>query len=120
VATGDVLYDILTRLIGPFGDVSPSDVLWLSGYPFLVAGLVKLVRLRAPGRQREGMLDAAAMTTVVAWLFWQFLILPAADHQDLSLGMFVGAAYPFGDVTLFAAAAILVFAPGRSAARPAT
>ena len=110
--TGDVLYDILDRLAGPLGDVSPSDLLWLSGYPFLVLGLIKLVRLRAPGRQRDGMLDAAAMTTVVAWLFWQFLILPAAVDQKLSLAMFVGSAYPFGDVMLFAAAAILVFAPG--------
>jgi diguanylate cyclase (GGDEF)-like protein len=110
--TGDVLYDILDKFFGPLGDVTPSDALWLSGYPFVVAGLIKLVRLRAPGRQRDGMLDAAAMTTVVAWLFWQFLILPAAEHQDLSLSMFVGAAYPFGDVMLFAATAILVFAPG--------
>jgi diguanylate cyclase (GGDEF)-like protein len=110
--SGDLLYDILDRLAGPLGDVSPSDVLWLSGYPFLVVGLVKLVRLRAPGRQRDGMLDAAAMTTVVAWLFWQFLILPAAEHQALSLSVLVGSLYPFGDVTLFAATAILVFAPG--------
>ena len=110
--TGDVLYDVLTRLVGEFGDVSPSDVLWLSGYPLLVAGMVKLTRLRAPGRQRDGILDAAAMTTVVAWLFWQFLILPAAEEQTLSLPMFVGAAYPFGDVMFFAVTAILVFAPG--------
>jgi hypothetical protein len=110
--SGDVLYDILERLIGPLGDVTPSDVLWLSGYPLLVTGMIRMVRLRAPGRQRDGMLDAAAMTTVVAWLFWQFLILPAAEHKDLSLAMFVGAAYPFGDVMFFAATAILVFAPG--------
>ncbi|MFI5910972.1 diguanylate cyclase domain-containing protein [Dactylosporangium sp. NPDC051541] len=109
---GDVLYDVLSRIVGPLGDVSPSDVLWLAGYPFLVIGMMKLVRLRAPGRLRDGMLDAAALTTVVAWLFWQFLILPAAEEQHLSLGMFVGAAYPFGDVMFFAATAILVFAPG--------
>ena len=110
--TGDILYDLLDRFAGPLGDVSPSDFLWLSGYPFLVAGMVKLVRLRAPGRLRDGMLDAAAMTTVVAWLFWQFLILPAAEEQHLSLALVVGAAYPFGDVMFFAAMAILVFAPG--------
>jgi diguanylate cyclase (GGDEF)-like protein len=110
--SGDILFDVLDRIIGPLGDISPSDVLWISGYPLLVVGMVKMVRLRAPGRQRDGMLDAAAMTTVVAWLFWQFLILPAAESQELSLTMFVGAAYPFGDVMFFAATAILVFAPG--------
>ncbi|BCY14441.1 GGDEF domain-containing protein [Actinoplanes sp. L3-i22] len=110
--TGDVLYDVLSRVAGPLGNVSPSDVLWLSGYPLLVVAMVKLVRLRAPGRLRDGMLDAAALTTVVAWLFWQFMILPAAEGAGLSLEMFVGAAYPFGDVTFFAGTAILVFAPG--------
>ncbi|GAA2631563.1 hypothetical protein GCM10010436_43810 [Paractinoplanes durhamensis] len=109
---GDILYDLLDRFAGPLGDVTPSDLLWLSGYPFLVAGMVKLVRLRAPGRLREGLLDAAAMTTVVAWLFWQFLILPAVEEQTLSLPVIVGALYPFGDVMFFAATAILVFAPG--------
>ncbi|GAA2671090.1 GGDEF domain-containing protein [Actinoplanes palleronii] len=110
--TGDVLYDVLSRVAGPLGDVSPSDLLWLSGYPLLVTGMVKLVRLRAPGQQRDGLLDAAAMTTVVAWLFWQFLILPAAEDQTLSPAVLIGALYPFGDVTFFAATAILVFAPG--------
>jgi diguanylate cyclase (GGDEF)-like protein len=110
--TGDVLYDVLSRLIGPLGDVSPSDVLWVSGYPLVAIGLVRLVRLRAPGKLREGMLDALAMATVMAWLCWQFLILPAAEHQKLSLAIVFGAFYPLGDVVLFAAAAILVLAPG--------
>ncbi|MFF5297486.1 GGDEF domain-containing protein [Paractinoplanes globisporus] len=110
--TGDILYDLLDRFAGPLGDVTVCDLLWLSGYPFVVIAMIKLVRLRAPGRLRDGLLDAAAMTTVVAWLFWQFLILPAAENQELSLATFVGASYTFGDVTLFAATAILVFAPG--------
>jgi diguanylate cyclase (GGDEF)-like protein len=109
---GDLLYDLLDRLIGPLGDVSPSDVLWIGGYPLVAIGLVKLVRLRAPGKLREGLLDALAMATVMAWLCWQFLILPAAEDQKLSLAVVFGAFYPLGDVVLFAAAAILVLAPG--------
>jgi diguanylate cyclase (GGDEF)-like protein len=110
--SGDVLYDVLSWLIGPLGDVSPSDVLWVSGYPLLAIGLIRLVRLRAPGKLREGMLDALTMATVMAWLCWQFLILPAAEHQKLSLAIVCAAFYPLGDVVLFAAAAILVLAPG--------
>ena len=110
--TGDLLYDVLDRLIGPLGDVTPSDVLWVSGYPLLAIGLIRLVRLRAPGKLREGMLDALAMATVMAWLCWQFLILPAAEDQRMSLAIVFGAFYPLGDVVLFAAAAILVLAPG--------
>jgi diguanylate cyclase (GGDEF)-like protein len=110
--TGDLLYDALNRLIGPLGDVTPSDVLWVSGYPLVAIGLIRLVRLRAPGKLREGMLDALAMATVMAWLCWQFLILPAAENEKLSLAIVFGAFYPLGDVVLFAAAAILVLAPG--------
>jgi diguanylate cyclase (GGDEF)-like protein len=109
---GDLLYDALDRLIGPLGDVSPSDVLWISGYPLVAIGLLRLVRLRAPGKLREGMLDALAMATVMAWLCWQFLILPAVEHEKFSLAIVCGAFYPLGDVVLFAAVAILVLAPG--------
>ena len=110
--TGDLLYDVLDRIIGPLGDVSPSDALWISGYPLLAIGLTKLVRLRAPGKLREGALDALAMATVMAWLCWQFVILPAAEGQRFGLAPLVGAFYPLGDVVLFAAVAILILAPG--------
>ena len=49
---GDLLQDVLRWLIGPAGDVSPADLLWISGYPLLGVGLIKLVRLRAPTRLR--------------------------------------------------------------------
>ena len=109
---GDLLQDVLRWLIGPAGDVSPADLLWISGYPLLGVGLIKLVRLRAPTRLREAVLDALVMATVMAWLCWQFVILPAAEDQQLSPAVAVGAIYPLGDVLLFAAGAILVLAPG--------
>ncbi|GLY93110.1 GGDEF domain-containing protein [Actinoplanes sp. NBRC 103695] len=109
---GDLLYDVLDRLIGPLGLVSPSDVFWISGYPLLAIGLGKLVRLRAPGKLREGLLDALAMATVMAWLCWQFIILPAFEGERFTLGTLGAALYPLGDVVLFAAAAILILAPG--------
>ncbi|MFI5952914.1 GGDEF domain-containing protein [Cryptosporangium sp. NPDC051539] len=109
---GDLLHDVLEWLIGPLGDVTPSDVLWVSGYPLLGFGLIKLVRLRAPVRLREGWLDALAMTTVLGWMCWQFFILPAVEAEDLSLKTVFAVFYPLGDVVFFAAAAILVLAPG--------
>jgi diguanylate cyclase (GGDEF)-like protein len=87
-------------------------VLWIGGYPLVAIGLIRLVRLRAPGELREAMLDALAMATVAAWLCWQFVILPAAQHHHLTLAIVCGAFYPLGDVVLFAAGAILVLAPG--------
>lgn len=110
--TGDLLYDALNLLLGPLGDVTPSDVLWVSGYPLLAVGLLHLVRLRTTSGLREGILDAFVLSTVMAWLCWQFLILPAAENKSLSLEVVFGAIYPLGDVVLFAVAAILVLAPG--------
>jgi diguanylate cyclase (GGDEF)-like protein len=109
---GDILYDILSAVLGPPGDVSPSDALWIGGYPLVAVGLIKMARLRAPGELREAMLDALAMATVMTWLCWQFLMLPAVEHDDLTLGIVVGAFYPLGDVVLFAAGAMLILAPG--------
>jgi diguanylate cyclase (GGDEF)-like protein len=110
--SGDLLQDLLTWAYGPLGDVSVSDFLWLGGYPVIATGLIRLTFLRAPGRLRESMLDALTMATVVASLLWQFLILPASEHQDLTLSVVVGALYPFGDILLFAVTALLVLAPG--------
>src|SRR5688572_15869944 len=36
--TGDLLYDALTWIIGDTDTVTPSDLLWITGYPLLAAG----------------------------------------------------------------------------------
>jgi diguanylate cyclase (GGDEF)-like protein len=109
---GDLLYSLLSWRSGDLGDVSAADALWILGYPLLAAGLVKMTRLRAPGgRLRDGLLDGLAMATVVAALFVQFMIRPAVS-DGLTLAGLAGALYPFGDVLLFATAAILVLSPG--------
>src|SRR3954453_19098650 len=48
--TGDLLYELLARVAGSLGDVTPSDALWVSGYVLMALGLIRLTRLRAPGR----------------------------------------------------------------------
>jgi diguanylate cyclase (GGDEF)-like protein len=108
---GDLLYTALTWRFGQLGDVSAADVLWILGYPLLAGALIRMTRLRAPGRLREGLLDGLAMATVVAALFVQFMILPAVS-DGLSLAGLTGALYPFGDILLFVAAAVLVLTPG--------
>jgi hypothetical protein len=108
---GDLLYTVLTWRFGELGDVSAADVLWILGYPLLAGALIRMTVLRAPGRLREGLLDGLAMATVVAALFVQFMILPAVADGP-TLAALAGAFYPFGDVLLFASAAILVLSPG--------
>ena len=108
---GDLLYLGLRWRSGEPGDVSAADGLWISGYPLLAVALIRMTRLRAPGRLREGLLDGLAMATVVAALFVQFMILPTVS-DGLTLTALAGVFYPFGDVLLFAAATILVLSPG--------
>ena len=109
---GDLVHTALEWTLGELGDVSAADVLWVLGYPLLAAGLLTMVRRRAPGRLREAALDGLAMATVVGALFWQFMILPAFRDDVLTPAVVVTAFYPFGDVLLFATGALLVFAPG--------
>jgi diguanylate cyclase (GGDEF)-like protein len=108
---GDLLYSLLTWRYGDLGAVSAADVLWVLGYPLLAAGMVLLVRLRAPGRLREAALDVLAMATVVAALFWQFMVAPEVSGNSVWSVLFT-AFYPFGDVLLFAAVTLVVLSPG--------
>jgi diguanylate cyclase (GGDEF)-like protein len=110
--SGDLLYALLVWRFGELGDVSAADVLWVLGYPLLAAGMVILVRLRAPGRLREAALDVLAMATVVAALFWQFMVAPEVTGNTMSLAVLFTTFYPFGDVLLFAAGALVVLSPG--------
>ncbi|MFI7541917.1 diguanylate cyclase [Actinoplanes sp. NPDC049599] len=112
---GDLLYALLVWHFGELGDVSAADVLWVLGYPLLAAGLVLMVRLRAPGRLREAALDVLAMATVVAALFWQFMVAPEVSGSTMSWAVLFTAFYPFGDVLLFAAGALVVLTPGERA-----
>jgi diguanylate cyclase (GGDEF)-like protein len=112
---GDLLYAALIWAFGDLGAVSAADVLWVLGYPLLAAGMVLKVRLRAPGRLREAALDVLAMATVVAALFWQFMVAPEVTGNTMSLAVLFSAFYPFGDVLLFAAGALMVLSPGERA-----
>jgi diguanylate cyclase (GGDEF)-like protein len=109
---GDLLYAFLIWRYQDSGDVSAADFMWIAGYPLLAAGLIQMVRLRAPGRLREAALDGLAMVIVVATLFWTFMMRPLFTEAGMSAADVLEVAYPFGDVLLFAAGALLVLSPG--------
>ncbi|WP_212998130.1 GGDEF domain-containing protein [Winogradskya consettensis] len=109
---GDVLYDVVERLTPDLGDVTPSDALWIAGNPILAAGLLRLARRRSAVRLRNGLLDGLTMATVVAWLFGQYVVLPAAQNQRLSPEVALAVLYPLTDVLLFVAVVVLVLSPG--------
>ena len=53
--------------------------------PFLIAGLIILVRSRNPGRDRAALIDALVITIGVGVLSWVFLMAPNATNTDFTL-----------------------------------
>ena len=108
---GDMLYVVAPDPLGASG-LSVPDVGWLLGYPTLAVGIVAMVRLRAPGHLREGLLDCLVMVTAALVAAWQFLVLPQSAGHAFSLQTVVQAFYPLADVTVFGTVILLVMSPG--------
>jgi PAS domain S-box-containing protein len=110
VAIGQTLFvggDVITynyhRFFGkepPFP--SAGDALYLAVYPFLVAGILLLIRRRTPGGDRTSLIDSLIVAVGVGAMSWIFLIAPNIRAEDLSLQQkLVAMAYPMMDLILF-------------------
>ena len=109
---GDLLWNWY-EIIGESPFPSLADALYLSGYPFIAAGLLLLIRRRVGDGDRGGLLDAAILTTAVAILAWTFLIQPQLVDSELgSLGLAISLAYPVADLILIGVAMGLLTTPG--------
>jgi signal transduction histidine kinase len=114
--TADIIFytyqDILGREVFP----SAADVFYLAAYPFLMVGLLLLIRSRSPGADRASLLDALVVTVGLGMVSWVFLVVPLAQAPDLTLlERVVSMAYPVMDVLLLATAVRLIVDGG---ARP--
>jgi two-component system, cell cycle response regulator len=92
-----------------------ADLLYLSHYPILMAGLLLLVRQRTPKEDRASLIDAAVIALSAGLLSWLFLIGPLAlggDAQLAILGRMASVAYPVADLLVFAVAVRLLVGPG--------
>jgi diguanylate cyclase (GGDEF)-like protein len=91
------------------------DLCWLTSYPLLIAAVVRMVGSRGMSRtQRTEMrLDVLVVAVAAAVSAWQLLVRPAYSTGTVSWTTLVGAAYPLGDVGIFALALTLLLAPGR-------
>jgi diguanylate cyclase (GGDEF)-like protein/PAS domain S-box-containing protein len=107
-------YSYPQLLGGHVGFPSAGDAMYLLVYPFLVAGLLLLVRRRAPKGDKVAVIDSLILTIGFAVLFWVFLIAPNVHLSGLGwLAKAVSVAYPVGDVLLLAAAIRLAVNAGR-------
>ncbi len=96
----DVLADNYERLFGttlPFPSI--ADPFHLAFYPFLVAGMVMLIRERGEDRDQAALIDALFVALALATLLWVYLIAPYAEVHSLSLlGKLTSLAYPSMDI----------------------
>jgi len=107
--TADIIFytyqDLLHLEVFP----SVADVFYLTSYPFLMAGLLLLIRSRSPGADRASLLDALIVTVGVGMVSWVFLVGPLAHSPDVSVAArVVSMAYPISDVLLLATVVRLV------------
>ena len=92
--TGDVLAYNYQRFFGtelPFPSI--ADLFYLATYPFLIAGLLLLIRKRTPTQDRASLIDTLIVTTASGALLWAGLI---AGFMALGIvTMFVGLVVVF-------------------------
>src|SRR5205823_4752141 len=90
------------------------DVFYLSGYPFIAAGLVLLIRGLGIERRLAGFVDAGIVSVAFALLQWVFLMDGPVHDQTRSVAdrAVNAVAYPAGDIVLLAVlAGALLTAP---------
>ncbi len=111
---GDMIwnaYEIVLDQEAPFP--SYADVLYLAGYPFLIAGL-SLIILRWTRYDGWGnLVDALIIATGIGMLYWVLVISPYFDEPGVPpLERFVSVAYPLLDLLLLAVTVRLLMGSG--------
>jgi diguanylate cyclase (GGDEF)-like protein len=92
-------YNVILHASVPFP--SFADALYLLGYPFLFAGVLRLTRSADHSVRREDNADAAIVALGALAISWHFLMSSYVHDSTLgSLGMFVNFAYPIMDIAL--------------------
>jgi diguanylate cyclase (GGDEF)-like protein/PAS domain S-box-containing protein len=98
--TSDVLAYNYERLFGdPLTFPSVADSFHLAFYPFLVGGMLLLIRERDENRDRSVLIDALIVTLALATLLWVYLISPFAnDHSMSDFKRLASIGYPAMDI----------------------
>lgn len=91
-----------------------ADACYLSTYVLFTVALLRLVRARRQGRDVAALLDALVLTTGLALLSWQFLMLPYVRDEALTLDeKLFSLIFPLADVIVLAVLLRLLTGGGR-------
>ena len=92
-------YNLVLHVSVPFP--SFADALYLAGYPFLFAGVLRLTRNPNRSFRRENYADAAIVSMGALAISWHFLMNSYVHDSTLTtFGMLVTLAYPIMDIAL--------------------
>jgi diguanylate cyclase (GGDEF)-like protein/PAS domain S-box-containing protein len=112
---GDVITYNYNRFFGtelPYPSI--GDVLYLSVYPCLIAGLLLLIRRRNPGHDRDSLIDSLIVAIGLGTMQWVFIMSPTAhDSASTLLQKIVAMSYPFMDLMLVMAVVRLAIGAGK-------
>ena len=102
-AVADVIYYLRNDVLGLHGFPSVADVFYLLSYPFMMGGLLLLIRARSPGSDWPSLIDALAVTTGAGLASWTFLMVPFTRDPGMGeLARLVSLSYPLMDLLLLA------------------
>jgi signal transduction histidine kinase/CheY-like chemotaxis protein len=110
---GDNFYSYKNQIAHNLTFPSVVDLIYLSMYPVMIAGLTILVRRRRQGRDWASLIDAAIVTVALGLLSWVFLISPYTRGEMGVLERLTSIAYPLGDVAMLSVAVRLAVGGGR-------
>ena len=86
--------------------------IWWSGYPLFASAIVLMVRRRASGQGRAGLLDGLTLTTATGLIVYQWRIEPYIGEISAA-SLIYTSVNQIGNVGLLGAVLFLVLSPGR-------
>jgi diguanylate cyclase (GGDEF)-like protein len=96
-----------------FEEPAPSDVLYLSAYPILLAALLTFVRRRTPQWDTASALDAAIIAVSAGLVSWFYVVQPLASGGEASTAAkAVQTGYPLLDLLLLVVTVRLLLGAG--------
>jgi diguanylate cyclase (GGDEF)-like protein/PAS domain S-box-containing protein len=106
-AAGDVVFDLVQRLVGR-PDGSPyADGFYLAGYGILAAALFQLARARY---DRETTIDSVVVSVALSAVVWQWIVTPVLDSTSgATFERIVSVAYPIADLVLVVVTVYAIF-----------
>jgi signal transduction histidine kinase len=111
-AVGDTIFNLYDKVWHKNPPVpSAADAFYLSGYPFLAAGLALLIGRVESGRRIAGLIDAAIFSVAFALVQWVFVMDDIVHGEGSGASKAVAVAYPAMDIVLLAALAIFFLTP---------